>query len=105
MAYKDLERKKKNEQAWREKNRGRYRALQKKSYLKIHPNTRSRDSYHDFETHRELAVNSGIQSQPEWVECHQRGFFPDGIYRNPDKTFNPKYSSKEKALGDNRDAT
>ena len=90
MAYKDLERKKKNEQAWREKNRGRYRALQKKSYLKIHPNTRSHDSYYDFETHHQLAIHSGIQSNQEWLECHKMGLFPDGIYANPAEAFKRK---------------
>ena len=76
-------------------------------YRKEHPNVRPQslsdmkercDSYYDFETHRELAINSGIEYIREWRECHTRGFMPDGIYRNPDKTFNPKYSSKEKAL-------
>ncbi len=94
MAYKDLERKKKNEQAWREKNRGRYRAHQKKYYLKIHPNARSRESYYDFETHREFAMNSGIECIREWRECFKLGFMPDGIYRNPDKTFSNYYSTR-----------
>ena len=28
--------------------------------------------YHDFETHRQLAINSGIQNQREWIECYKR---------------------------------
>ena len=90
MAYKDLEKKRKKENEWRENNRGRYNALQRKSYLKIHPNTISHDSYYDFETHRELAISSGIQSHPEWIECYKLGFMPDGIYRNPDREFKRK---------------
>ena len=42
-------------------------------------------SHYDFETHRELAMNSGIQSKREWKECYKMGLFPDGIYQDPAK--------------------
>ena len=54
------------------------------------PNTKHRDSYCDFETHREFAMNSGIQSYNEWRECHTLGLMPDGIYRDPDRAFGRK---------------
>ena len=46
-----------------------------------------RPPFHDFETHRELAINSGIRTQREWTECSERGFLPDGIYSYPAKIF------------------
>ena len=46
-----------------------------------------RDSYYDFETHRQLAMSSGIRTAMEWYECHKRGFMPDGIYSDPSKPF------------------
>ena len=46
-----------------------------------------RDSYCDFETHRELAINSGINESREWWECHKMGFMPDGIYWEPGRAF------------------
>ena len=76
MAHKDPEKRREYKREW---------------YLKYakekNPNYKPQIKYYDFETHRELAMNSGIQSQPEWVECHQRGFLPDGIVQNPDRKF------------------
>ena len=62
-----------------------------RNYRKINnPNVRRYNNlyhYYDFETHRELAMSSGIQSQREWIECHKMGLVPDGIYRNPYQAF------------------
>ena len=69
-----------------------------RNYRKIkNPNIKRRDSYHDFETHRELAMSSGIQSYNEWRECFKLGLMPDGIYSSPDREF--------RRNGRNRDAT
>ena len=72
MPYKDPEKKKE----WDIKYR---RKLGKK------PN-----EFYDFETHRELAISSGIRTQIEWYECHKMGLFPYGIYSNPDQAFGAK---------------
>ena len=63
------------------------REYQKERYIKEHPNAKRRDSYCDFETHREFAMNSGIQSYNEWRECFKLGLMPDGIYSSPDREF------------------
>jgi hypothetical protein len=46
--------------------------------------------YYDYETHHELAMNSGIESSYEWIECYKLGFFPIGIYRDPSLAFGSK---------------
>ena len=74
MAYKDPERKN----------------YFKECYRKKHPNVKRRDAYYDFETHRELAMNSGINGSREWHECYKMGLFPDGIYHSPDDVFKRK---------------
>ena len=79
MAYKDPE-----------KQRERSRLMMKEKYRKEHPNVKHYDSYHDFETHRELAMNSGIENMREWRECCKIGLMPDGIYCNPHKKFRRK---------------
>ena len=73
-------------------NKERRNKMRTEYYRKKHPNYKPRrDSPHyDFETHRELAINSGIQSQREWHECYKLGFMPDMIYFNPDKAFRRK---------------
>ena len=77
MPYKDPEKKKEYDiKRWR--NRHRRKPSQT-------PN-----EFHDFETHRELAMSSGIRTQMEWYECHKMGLFPDGIYSNPDQSFGRK---------------
>ncbi len=60
---------------------------------KKNPNYKPQVTYYDFETHRELAINSGIQNEREWYECFKRGFMPDGIYGSPDKSFRSDYKS------------
>ena len=78
---------------WRKKNpedKEKRREYNRVKYLrnkKKDPNYKPQDSYHDFETHRELAINSGIQSQREWFECFKMGLFPDGIYSQPNHAF------------------
>ena len=66
------------------------RIYAKERYIKEHPNVKRHDSYHDFETHRELAMNSGIESMREWAECSRRGLLPDGIYSHPEDVFRRK---------------
>lgn len=43
--------------------------------------------FYDYDTHKQLAMNSGIRTSFEWHECHELGLMPDGIYHDPDKTF------------------
>ena len=74
MPYKDPEKKKKYDiKRWR--NRHRRKPGQK---------------FYDYDTHKQLAMNSGINSAVEWHECHKMRFFPDGIYSNPNKAFRRK---------------
>lgn len=73
-----------------EKSREYHREYMRKFRKEKNPNAKHHGSYYDLETHRELAMNSGIQSQPEWCECHKRGFMPDGIYFTPDREFRRK---------------
>ena len=91
----------KERERWRKKNPEKYMEYLKKNreykrewaFKKAkekNPNAKHRGFYHDFETHHELAINSGIQSQRDWYECHQRGFFPDGIYSQPNQAFRRK---------------
>ncbi len=68
-------------------NRERRNKTRLESYYKTHPNSKPRITHYDFETHRELAINSGIQQQREWYECHKMGLMPDGIYRNLHEAF------------------
>tara|TARA_B100000029_G_scaffold328293_1_gene320612 strand:+ start:441 stop:872 length:432 start_codon:yes stop_codon:yes gene_type:complete len=56
-----------------------------KYYKKTYKPLSMSGRYYDFETHRELAINSGIENMPEWIEVHQMGLMPDGIYRRPDQ--------------------
>ncbi len=46
--------------------------------------------YYDFETHRQLAIHSGIKTVSEWFECYRLGFFPIGIYCSPEQMFQSK---------------
>ena len=81
----------------RERERKRYREdpdyaekqrEYQRNYRKIkNPNYKPQDSYHDFETHRELAINSGIENSREWHECFKLGLMPDGIYLDPYQAF------------------
>ena len=62
-----------------------------RDYMRMYKGYKSkRDSFYDFETHRELAMNSGIKESREWKECHQRGFMPDEIYADPSRAFRRK---------------
>ena len=79
---------------WRNKNPNYMKEWRKKNpnagwerYRKENPNAKRRDSYYDFETHREFAMSSGIQSYDEWRECFKLGLMPDGIYSSPDREF------------------
>lgn len=40
--------------------------------------------FYDFETHCELARNSGCTDAEEWIECGARGFLPERIRTRPD---------------------
>ncbi len=99
MPYKDRRYREDSDYAekQREHQRSRYREdldyaekqrEYQRNYRKIkNPNIKPRDSYCDFETHREFAMNSGIQSYNEWRECFKLGLMPDGIYSSPDREF------------------
>ena len=66
-----------------EKQKEYYRQYKQKK----NPNYKPHDSYYDFETHRELAMSSGIQSMREWRECFKLGFMPNWIYYSPERAF------------------
>ena len=77
MPYKDPEKKKEYDiKRWRDRHRRK---------LSQTPN-----EFHDYDTHKQLAMNSGINSAVEWHECHKMRLFPDGIYSNPNKAFRRK---------------
>ncbi len=91
MPHKDPEKAREYYRQWIEKTGKRDRSeYMRQYYIKEHPNCKSRITYYDFETHRELAINSGIHLQREWYECHKRGFMPEGIYRSPHEAFGRK---------------
>ena len=90
MPCKDLEKNREYQREWRKKNPdyAYERNIKRKLlYRKKHPNVKHYDSYHDYETHHQLAMSSGIRTQKEWFECFQQGLMPDGIYQNPNKVF------------------
>ena len=67
------------------------REYQRKWYIKKHPNVKRRFSgYYDFETHRELAMSSGVENMREWIECSKLRLLPDGIHSHPEKAFRRK---------------
>ena len=68
-------------------NKERRNKIRDEYYRKKHPNCKPQDSYHDFETHRELAMSSGIRTQMEWRECCKIGLMPNGIHSRPDRVF------------------
>jgi hypothetical protein len=79
----------KSDKAYRER-REYQRQWERENYRKKHPLSLHYDSYYDFETHRELAIHSGINYAKEWYECHTMGLMPNGIYHSPDRTFGRK---------------
>jgi len=93
MPIKDPEKRKEYHRQWKKEhpnyNREWWRNWQKKKDPNYKP-SKGHGVYHDLETHRELAMASGIKTQPEWCECHKRGFMPDGIYFSPDRGFRRK---------------
>ena len=73
-----------------ENNKAKVLKYQKDRYRKKQPNARHHDAYYDFETHRELAMSSGIRTHREWRECCKMGLIPNGIYSSPDRVFRRK---------------
>ena len=61
-----------------------------KKCLKESQINRFDDNFYDFQTHKELAVQSGIMNSREWVECHKMGLMPEGIYSKPERKFRRK---------------
>ena len=60
---------------YREKNKEKIREHnQKRLGRKI-----KRRVFYDLETHRQLAMNSGIETVREWIEVYKMGMMPDGI--------------------------
>tara|TARA_B100000029_G_scaffold438802_1_gene454991 strand:+ start:319 stop:615 length:297 start_codon:yes stop_codon:yes gene_type:complete len=98
MAHKDPEKAREYYKEWREKNREKHKEYQREWYIKKakkkDPNykfpSKGLDAYHDYETHHQLAICSGIRTEREWTECFQRGFMPDGIYSDPSRAFRRK---------------
>ena len=93
MAYKDPDYMKKYRKAqkekiakyqkdWNEKN-----TEHRKEYVRKKFNFKPRKTIFDLETHRQLAMNSGIETSREWQECYQLGLFPDGICCTPQEHF------------------
>ena len=93
MAYKDLEKKKKYQKQYfkhykRNASQVNRKRITDRNLRLRKPNGSTADGlFHDFETHRELAINSGIQNQREWSECCKMGLMPDGIYADPQQAF------------------
>ena len=92
----DPEKRREHDRQWRKKNPEKYKQKLERHHLYYGKTRTSKreyyphNSYHDFETHRELAINCGIQNQREWFECFKLGLMPDGIYQNPNKAFGRK---------------
>ena len=86
MPHKDPEK----QREYNRDNKERRNKISLEWYRKKHPNAKHYDSYCDFETHRELAIHSGIQSKQEWRECFKLGLMPDGIYADPERVFRRK---------------
>ena len=87
MPRKDLEKNREYQREWRKKNPDYSSKFHKLLYRKKHPNVKHYDSYHDYETHHQLAMSSGIRTQKEWFECFKQGLMPDGIYTDPSRVF------------------
>ena len=85
MVYKDQEKRREYHRQWKKEHPGYNRKWWRSWKKKKDPNYKPRITFHDYETHRELAMNSGIQSKREWKECYKMGLFPDGIYQDPAK--------------------
>ena len=62
----------------------------KERYRKEHPNAKRHESFYEFDTHYQLAIHSGIQSNHEWRECCKIGLMPNGIHSRPDRVFRRK---------------
>ena len=61
-----------------------------KKCLKESQINRFDDNFYNFQTHKELAVHSGIMNAKEWNECHKMGLMPEGIYSSPPRKFRRK---------------
>ena len=88
MPYKDPEKKREyDKKRWRDNVRGIPFGQRDQHRRKLSPTP---NEFHDYDTHKQLAMNSGINSAVEWHECHKMRLFPDGIYSNPNKAFRRK---------------
>ena len=94
MVYKDQEKRREYHRQWKKEHPGYNRKWWRSWKKKKDPNYKPRITFHDYETHRELAMASGIKTQPEWVECYKLGFMPDGIYFSPDREFRENKDKK-----------
>ncbi len=90
MPYKDPEKHREQQRQWRKKNPNYMTEWKKKKNPNYKSRRDRRDAHYDFETHHQLAINSGIRTEREWYECHKIGLFPDGIYQNPNTAFRRK---------------
>ena len=61
---------------------------------KKNPNYKPKVTFHDYETHHQLAMGSGIRTHREWVECYKLGLMPDGIYIDPAASFSKSYEKR-----------
>ncbi len=87
MPRKDPEKQKEYYQNNKEQKREYQRNYRKINNLNVRRYNHNLYHYYDFETHRQLAMGSGIETALEWKMCHKMGLIPDGIYRNPDQAF------------------
>mgnify|MGYP001808059394 CR=1 FL=1 len=88
MPYKDPEKRREYRKDWESKNKEKLRMYQIRNNEKrrLQNNSKRRNGVHlDFKTHHELALNSGIQSQTEWWECHAMGLMPEGVVYHPER--------------------
>ena len=53
--------------------------------------------HYTLEEHHIFCVESGIPNGEVWHEVANLGWMPEGIYHNPDQSFNPKFKAYQKA--------
>ena len=74
---------KEKKREYKEKNKEKIREYKEKRLgRKI-----KRRVFYDLETHRQLAMNSGIETTVEWLEVYKMGMMPDGIVSQPSESF------------------
>ena len=61
--------------------------------------------HYTLEEHHTFCVESGIPGVEVWREVAKLGWLPEGIYHNPEKSFNPKHKARQKEYQKKRQST